>query len=69
VIDEGSWDRVRRFELQVGEGDNWKTAAKGEKIGANLELKFGPVETRYVRLNILEASEVPTILSFDLYGE
>ena len=69
VIDEGSWDRVRRFELQVGEEGNWKTAAKGEKIGANLELKFGPVETRYVRLNILEANEVPTILSFDLYGE
>ena len=68
VIDEGSWDRVRRFELQVGEGDNWKRVAQGERIG-KLELKLEPIETRFVRLNILEASEVPTILSFDVYGE
>jgi len=69
MIDEGTWDRVRRFEIQAGEEGKWKPVAKGEKIGAMLELKFSPVETRYVRLNILEAREVPTICSFDVYGE
>ena len=66
VIDEGDWDRIRKFRLEVKTDTGWQTMAEGDKIG-KLELIFEPVVAKLVRLNILESAEVPTILSFDLY--
>lgn len=67
VIDEGNWDRIRRFEIQIKSTAGWKTIHKGKKIG-KCELIFDAVRAKVVRLNILEANEVPTIVSFDLYA-
>jgi hypothetical protein len=65
VIDEAGYDRVRKFELQVSRNGAWETFLKGTKIGA-LEREFEPVTGQRFRLNITEATEVPTINMFQL---
>ena len=66
VIDE--WDpRIRSFELQYKDGNKWKTFHKGTTAGHKFEVKFDPVTTQVVRLNILDASEGPTLCEFKLF--
>jgi len=67
VVDEGHWNRVRRFELQYRKGEEWETLVTGTTIGASKELAFDAVTARQFRLNVLEASEVPTILEMELH--
>lgn len=61
-------ERVRRFaiEYKVKEGEEWKAILMGTKIGANFYRAFAPITARYWRLNILEATEGPTIYEFQL---
>lgn len=61
--------RVRKFELQIKEADAWRTIARGTRMGPSCRLQFDPVTARFVRLNILEASEGPTLWEFNLYAE
>ncbi len=63
-----AYDRVRHFELQALRDGEWVTFARGERIGANLEMKFDPVRARKVRLNITDAPGGPTIWEFMLFG-
>jgi alpha-L-fucosidase len=65
VINE-EFDRVRRFELQYKDGGTWKTFLQGARIGEEYSQDFRPVTTQYVRLNILEATDGPTIWEFQL---
>jgi alpha-L-fucosidase len=65
VISE-EYDRVRRFELQYKDGETWKTFLQGTRIGEQYAQDFTPVTARYVRLNILEATDGPTIWEFQL---
>lgn len=67
IIDEGDWDRVRRFELQYQQGTTWKTITTGTTLGPRRELHFPPVTAQNFRLNVVEASEVPTIIAFELW--
>ena len=68
VINE-EFDRVQQYELQCKDGGQWRTIADGKKIGRKLKLEFSPpVTTRYVRLNILKASDGPTIWEFQLFA-
>jgi len=67
IISE-AYDRVQQFELQYKDGNQWRTFAKGTKIGQKLNLKFSPVTARYVRLNILNSAEGPTICEFQLFA-
>jgi len=60
--------RVRAFELQYKDGDEWKTFHSGKAIGKNLEVKFAPVTARIVRLNITEGKGGPTIFEFQLFA-
>ena len=66
VIREAYASRVQEFELQVREGGGWRTVARGTTLGDERELKFPPVTARAVRLNILKATEGPTIWEFHL---
>jgi alpha-L-fucosidase len=66
-ISEAYAGRVQQFELQVKEADAWRTVAKGTTLGEHRELKFPPVAARVVRLNILNATEGPTIWEFQLF--
>jgi alpha-L-fucosidase len=60
------YDRVRRFDLQYKEGDTWKTFLQGTRIGEQYSQDFPPVTAQRVRLNILEATDGPTIWEFQL---
>jgi hypothetical protein len=60
--------RVNAFELQLKDGDQWKTFHSGKAIGENLELKFEPATARIVRLNITEGQDGPTIREFQLFA-
>jgi hypothetical protein len=69
AIDEcDEWGkRIRRFELQVREGDAWKTVLEGTGVGRGFAKEFPPVTAQRVRLNILEATEGPTIFEFGVF--
>jgi alpha-L-fucosidase len=61
-------DRVQEFELQYKAGNEWTTFAQGTSIGSAYSSVFEPVTARYVRLNILKATEGPTIWEFQLFA-
>ena len=67
-IDE-EYDRVQEFELQYREGKRWKIFARGAKLGHDYSKQFDAVTARYVRLNILKATDGPTICEFQLFAE
>jgi alpha-L-fucosidase len=60
-------ERVRRFELQWLEGTEWRTFYSGKTIGEWLTCEFAPVTAREVRLNVLEATDGPTLWEFQLF--
>jgi len=66
-VNEAEWDRVRRFELQIEKDGRWQTVHSGTTIGADFTVKFEPVAARHVRLNVLEATDVPTIWEVQLF--
>ena len=61
-----AYDRVRRFELQRQTDQGWTTFFKGARIGERYAAEFAPVIAQHVRLNILEATEGPTLWEFHL---
>ncbi len=61
-----AYDRVRKFELQYKHGEAWKTFLSGTRIGEEYSQTFEPVTAQIVRLNILEATDGPTIWEFQL---
>ena len=65
LILEAPWNRVQRFQLQVHRGDGWETFHEGTALG-EFDLRFEPGTARRVRLNVLEANEVPTIWEVQL---
>jgi len=71
VVDE--WQdggkRIQSFELQYHDGDGWKTFCRGTTIGSEREYKFPGVTARRVRLNILDATEGPTLTEFSIFRE
>jgi len=62
----GYTDRVAKFEFQYRDGGAWKTIFSGTKIGAKFQKNFEPVAAREFRLNILDATEGPTIAEIEL---
>jgi alpha-L-fucosidase len=69
LIDESAqYRRVRAFELQYKDGDAWKTFYKGKSIGPEWSASFNPVTAQVVRLNILKATDGPTINEFQIFA-
>jgi alpha-L-fucosidase len=68
-IDEwaGGGKRIQSFELQLRADDAWKTIHRGKTIGPSWELNITPVAARQIRLNILDATNGPTINEFQLF--
>ena len=62
------YDRVRKFELQARQGDDWKTFHRGTSIGEDHRVKFVSVTARHVRLNLLETTDGPSIWEFQLFA-
>jgi len=67
VIKELNYPRTRQFAIEYKDGETWKPVVAGKTIGDEKSYDFPPVEGRFFRLNILKASEVPTIEEFQLY--
>ncbi|MEA3226193.1 MAG: discoidin domain-containing protein [Planctomycetota bacterium] len=65
VISEG-WDRIRKFQLQYESDGEWRIFLEGTLVGQDYEKQFKPVTARRVRLNILEATDGPTLWEFQL---
>ena len=59
-------NRVTRFEIQYRAGDDWKTILTGTHLGGKYAMNFNPVTAREFRLNILEATEGPTLSEIEL---
>ena len=66
-ISEAFPNRVQKFELQQWDGSQWKTFCTGTTIGDSWLQSFAPVTAQRVRLNVLEATDGPTIWEFQLF--
>ena len=67
LVLEAPWNRVTQFELQYREGEAWKTFHEGTTLG-DFSLRFPPVTAQRFRLDILTATDVPTIWEVHLYA-
>jgi alpha-L-fucosidase len=47
-------------------GDGWKTLFTGQKLGSHFQKKFPAVTAQQFRLNILDATDGPTISEIEL---
>lgn len=66
-MDEAYAGRVTRFEFQYRDGTTWKTIFTGKGIGNWFQQKFEPVTAREFRLNILDATDGPTINDIEFF--
>jgi alpha-L-fucosidase len=66
VINE-ALDRVQSFQLQWFDGSAWQTFWTGTTLGNQWSQNFPPVTARRVRLNILDASDGPTVWEFQIF--
>jgi alpha-L-fucosidase len=67
-IREAYAGRVQKFDFQLKSGADWQVIFSGTTIGGNFTREFPAVTAREVRLNILEATEGPTIFEIELVG-
>jgi len=61
-----AFNRVRKFELQYKADGQWNTFYSGTRPKHQTVHTFKPVTAQHVRLNILDASEGPSIWEFRL---
>ncbi|MCY2996189.1 MAG: discoidin domain-containing protein [Planctomycetota bacterium] len=66
VIKELEFPRTEQFAIEYKDGDTWKPLVTGTAIAGAKSFDFPPVTAQHFRLNILQASEVPTIEEFQL---
>jgi alpha-L-fucosidase len=66
LISEAYPNRVQIFEFQYRDGDDWKNIFNGTTLGDNFQKSFEPVTAREFRLNILDATDGPTINEIEL---
>jgi alpha-L-fucosidase len=67
VIKELAYPRTQQFAIEYKDGDAWKPVVTGSRLEGEKAFTFAPVVARQFRLNILKASEVPTIEEFQLF--
>jgi len=67
-IDEPQqYQRVQTFELQHHDGTAWQTFHKGTTIGSDWSLEIEPITAQRIRLNILKATDGPTLNKLMLF--
>ena len=60
-------NRVRKFAIEYLQNGQWKPCYRGKNLGAKLAAHFDPVTAQRVRLDILEATDGPTLWEFQLF--
>jgi alpha-L-fucosidase len=66
-ISEAYAGRVQNYELQYRDGTAWKTFLSGATLSADFEVTFPMVKAREFRLNILSATQGPTIREIEWF--
>ena len=67
-IDEPQpYQRIQAFQLQYHDGNAWKTFHQGTTIGPDFSVEIEPITAQRIRLNILKASDGPTLTEFMLF--
>ena len=66
LIDEAYEGRIGKFQVQCHDGQGWQTVVAGTTVGRNFTKVFSPVTAGKVRLQILEATDGPTIWEFQV---
>lgn len=61
--------RVQKFEFQYRDKGDWKTIFAGTTLGETFEKHFNSVKADEFRLNILDATQGPTISEIQLLNE
>jgi len=64
-----AYDRIGRFELQIQKDGDWQTFYTGTTIGEDFSVTFEPITAQHIRLNILDATDVPTIWEIQLFDK
>jgi alpha-L-fucosidase len=59
--------RVRQYQIEVWNGNGWKTIARAQAIGHKKIDTFEPVTATLVRLNLLSTMDAAEIREFALY--
>jgi len=67
-IEEAFARRVQSFELQRRDGEQWRTFHRGASIGEGYSARFDAVTAQHVRLNVLDATDGPTLTEFQLFA-
>jgi alpha-L-fucosidase len=60
--------RVRKFAIEYSDDGAWKACYTGKELGSKLSVSFKAVTAQRFRLNVLEATDGPTIWEFKLFG-
>ena len=60
-VDEREWNRVQKYQFEVEVDGAWRVAHSGTKMGAGHKASFKPVTGSRFRLNILQATDGPTL--------
>ena len=68
LLDDHSYNRTRKFEVQAQVAGEWKTLFAGTTIGSRKRETFPPVKARLFRLVIQEATDTPVVNEFQLFG-
>jgi len=69
MLSDAPYGRTQAFDLEAQVDCGWKKIAEGTTIGDGLNLSFPPVKAQLFRLNILKASDTPTLAEFQLFGK
>lgn len=69
IIVSEAYDRVRKFDFEYRDGNGWKIIFSGTVLGEHFEKEFQPITAREFRLNILDATEGPTLNEIELLGK
>jgi len=69
IVLQGSFNRIEKYQLQAWIDDAWKIVVEGSTIADDGPVEFEPVTSSRFRLEILQASEVPSITEFQLFEE
>ncbi len=67
IVREIGYPRTQEFAIEWNDGGAWRELARGTTLGAEKTITFAPTRLRHIRLNILKASEVPTIEEFQVF--
>jgi len=58
---------IQKYTIEVRDADLWRRIATGTTIGQKKIDRFAPTTSSAVRLNILSASDAPSVREFQLY--